>query len=124
MTRSRDDRGGDVTLTLTDADTILRPLIRSIDKRAEYSIALREGERSEVAVTLSMRRQTTTVTIPVDALTAARQDSMRRNQLRTTLKRALDKMMFVSSPIASTKMLRAATQAEGYFRVPSGRRGR
>jgi hypothetical protein len=111
-------------MVLEDAETILRPLIRSIDKRAEYTTKPAEGDRPGVAVTLSMRKRSATVTIPVEDLTAASQNSMRRNQLRTTLKRALDRMLFVSVPVASTKMVRPTAHADGFFRPSSFGRGR
>ncbi len=113
-----------MTLAPENANTILRSLIRSIDKRAEYTMTLTKGERPGVMVSLSMRKRSTTVAIPMEVLTAAEHDSMRRNQLRTTLKRALDRMLFVTAPVASTKMLRATTQTEGFFRPPPGGRGR
>lgn len=113
-----------MALALEDARTIIRPLMSSIDKRAEYTASLVEGDRPGVMVTLTMRKKTTSVTVSIETLTAARKDSMRRNQLRTTLKQALDKMLFVSHTLASTKMLRPMTKSDGFFRTPMGGRGR
>jgi hypothetical protein len=113
-----------MTLDLGTANEVLRSVIRSIDKRAEYTTTVIEGDRPGVAVTLSMRKRSTTVTIPAETLAAAGQNSIRRNQLRTTLKQALDKMQFVVMPVASTKLLRAKTAPDGFFRPPSGGRGR
>ena len=113
-----------MTLALESVNTILRSLVRTIDKRAEYTATFTEGDRPGVKVTLSMRKRSTTVTIPIETLTAAEQSSIQRSQLRTTLKHALDRMLFVSIPVASTEMLRPATQADGFFRPPPGGRGR
>jgi len=113
-----------MTLALQDANTILHSVIRTIDKRVEYTATPADGDRAAVVVALSLRNRSTTVTIPVDALEAARENSMRRHQLRTTLKHALDRMLFVALPMMSTKMLRPMTQSDGFFRPPSGGRGR
>lgn len=112
-----------MTLDLGSANEIIRSVIRSIDKRAECTTALVEGDRPGVTVTLSMRKRSTTVMIPIDTLAEAGQNSRRRNQLRTTLKQAFDKMQFVATPVASTKLLRAKTAPDGFFRPPSGGRG-
>lgn len=113
-----------MALDLGSANEILRSVIRSIDKRAEYTTALVEGDRPGVSVTVSMRKRSTTVTIPIETLAAAEQNTIRRNQLRTTLKHAMDRMQFVATPVASTKLLRAKTAPDGFFRPPSGGRGR
>ena len=113
-----------MALALENANTIVRSLVRSIDKRAEYTTTFTEGDRPGVKVTLSMRKRSTAVTIPIETLTAATQSSIQRSQLRNTLKRALDRMLFVTIPVASTKMLRPTTQSDGFFRPPQGFRGR
>jgi hypothetical protein len=113
-----------MALALEDANKILKPLIRTINKRAEYSTSFIEGERPSVLVDLSIRNRSTKVTVAVEALAAAGTDSMRRNQLRTKLKQALDRMLFVPNEIASTKMVRGSASADGFFRPPPGGRGR
>lgn len=114
-----------MTLALGQANEIVRTIVRTIDKRAEFDAkSVAEGDRPAITGTLSMRKQTTTVTIPIEALTAAGESSTRRHELRTTLKRALDRMTFVATPATSTKMTRPSTSADGFFRPPSaGRRG-
>lgn len=113
-----------MALALEDANKILKPLIRTISKRAEYTTSFVEGERPSVLVDLSMRHKSTKVTIPIEALTAAETDSMRRHQIRTKLKHALDRALFVANEIASTKMVRGSASADGFFRPPQGGRGR
>jgi hypothetical protein len=125
--RSRDDHltkalsGGSMTLALEQANEIVRSIVRTIDKRAEFRAQnVAEGDRPAVTGTLTMRRHSTTVTIPIDALTAAGENATRRHELRTTIKRAFDRMMFTPTLATSTKMTRASTSADGFFRPPSG----
>lgn len=109
-------------LILEDARTLLRTLIRSIDRKAEFTVSVQEGDPPGVAVTLALRKNRTTVFIPADQMEAAGQDSMRRSQLRIVLKRAIDRMMFTSTPIASTKLTRGAVVEGGFFRAQQGGR--
>lgn len=109
-----------MTLVLEQATTMLRTLIRSIDKKVEYSFSAVEGDRPGIAVSLSLRKKSASVTVPAADLEAASESSMRREQVRGTLKRAIDGMMFQSSPVASTKMLRAKVDPAGFFRPPQG----
>ena len=114
-----------MALTLSDANTIVTPIIRSSNKRADFTLALTEGERPGVAVTLTLRRKTTTVTLTEDVLDQVGQNLRSRNQLRTKLKRAMDQMHYVPVPFVSTKLVRAlSSQGDGFFRAPGGFRGR
>jgi len=115
--------GGIMPLILEDARTLLRTLIRSIDRKAEFTVSVQEGDPPGVVVALALRKNRTTVFIPADQMEAAAQDSMRRSQLRITLKRAIDRMMFTSTPIASTKLVRGAVVEGGFFRAQQGGRG-
>jgi hypothetical protein len=108
---------------LEDVKELLRGLIRSIDRKADFSVSLLEGDRPGASVTMSLRKHSTTVVVPVEHLEAAAQFSIRRAQLRTTLKRAIDRMMFAPDEIASTKMLRGAVVDGGFFRPMQGNRG-
>ena len=110
-------------LVLEDARAMLRTLIRTIDRKADFSVSLQEGEQPGVAVTMTLRKRKTTIVIPAGDLEGAAQDSMRRSQLRTTLKRAIDRMTFEPQEIASTKMLRGTVVEGGFFRIQQGSRG-
>ena len=112
-----------MAVVLQNAKDLLRTLIRSIDKKVEYTLTVAEGERSGISVGLALGKRSTNVTIAADDLEAAVQSSMRRSQIRTTLKQAVDRMTFQSTPVASTRMLRAKTQTDGFFRPPQGARG-
>ena len=106
-------------------ETLIRTLVRSIDKRAGYSLIPAEGDATRVTVELSLRNRSSTVGLKLEDLIAAERDLMRKNQVRLALKRAIDRMMFETTPIARTAMLRPDSQADGFFRPPpSGRRRR
>jgi hypothetical protein len=115
-----------MTSALEQANEILRTIVRTIDKRAEFRAQnLAEGDRPSVTGTLSVRKHSTTVTIPIEALKAAGESATRRHELRTTLKRALDRMTFSPTLATSTKMTKASTSPDGFFRPPMARpRGR
>src|SRR5262245_24755204 len=110
-----------MTIGLEQANEIVRTIIRTIDKRAEFRAQnVASGDRPAVTGTLSMRKHSTTVTIPIEALTAAGESAARRHDLRNTLKRAIDRMTFTPTPVAtSTKMTRPSTSADGFFRAPN-----
>jgi hypothetical protein len=111
--------------TLDTTESLIRTLLRTIDKRVEYSLAAAESDTSRINVSVSLQKHKATVSFRVDDLAAAKQDLMRRNQVRTALKRAIDAMMFRPASIASTAMLRPDSQAEGFFRSSfSGKRRR
>jgi ribosomal protein S20 len=113
-----------MAFVLADANGLLRTIIKSIDKKAEFRVDPIEGERPSLAVNMSLRKRSTTVSVPIEQVEAARENSMSRSQLRTTLKRALDKVTFEAMPVASTKMLRGKSVEGGFFRPPQGGRGR
>jgi hypothetical protein len=109
-------------LDLEELKSVLRSLIRSIDRKADFSVAPQAGEES-VSVTMALRKNKTTVVVQAQQIEAAAQDAMRRSQLRNVLKRAIDRMMFEPTPIASTKMVRGPVIEGGFFRAhPGGRR--
>jgi hypothetical protein len=111
-----------MSVVLEDARTLLRTLIRSIDKKVEYSVSLHGGDRPGVAVTVSLQKHQATIVIPEEQLDGVESDSIRRAQLRTSLKRTIDRMTFKPNHVVSTKMLRAAVTDGGFFRVQQGNR--
>jgi hypothetical protein len=113
-----------MTTTLDNADALIRTLLRTIDKRVKHSVAAAEGDTSRISISLSLRKRKATISLRLNDFAAAEQDLMRRNQIRTALKRAIDAMMFRSASIASTAMPRPDSQAEGFFRSPFSGKGR
>ncbi len=106
------------------ANELLRNIIRSIDKRTDYSTSVVDGERPGIAVNLTLRKRSATVTIPAEDLEAAAESTIRRSQIRTAIKQAIHRMTFEGVPVASTKMLRGKTTEGGFFRLQqSGNRG-
>ena len=111
-----------MTVVLEDARNLLRTLIRSIDKKVEFSASLNAGDRPGVAVTLSLHKNRATIVVSEAQLNGVEQDSIRRAQLRTQLKRAIDRMTFKPNDVVSTKMVRGAVTDGGFFRVQQGNR--
>jgi hypothetical protein len=113
-----------MTIVLENARNMLRTVIRSIDKKVDFSATLHSGDRPGVALTLTHQHKHASLIIPEDQLEGIETDSIRRAQLRTLLKRTIDRMSFKQIDIASTKMLRGAVSDGGFFRVQqSGYRG-
>lgn len=110
-------------LVLEEVKELLRGVIRSIDRKADFTVSLLEGDRPGASVHISLRKHSTTVVVPAEQIEAASQFTMSRSQLRTSLKRAIDRMMFEPEAIASTKMLRGAVVEGGFFRTQQGNRG-
>jgi len=111
-----------MAVALEEARNLLRTLIRSIDKKVEFSAALHTGDRPGVAVSLSLLKCQAKMVIPQEQLEAAEQDPIRRAQLRTSLKRTIDRMTFKPNAVVSTKMVRASVTDGGFFRVQQGSR--
>jgi hypothetical protein len=111
-------------LTLEEQRSLLRTVIRSIDRKADFSASLQEGDQPGLIVSVSLRKYKANVFLSTEQIEGATQDSMRRSQLRTTIKRALDRAMFEPATIASTKMMRGKVIEGGYFRSDQGRGGR
>ncbi len=109
-----------MTVALEDARKLLRTVIRSIDKKVEFSAALHSGDRPGVALTLSLQKHQATMVIPEEQLEGIENDSIRRAQLRTSLKRTIDRMTFKPNHVVSTKMLRGSVTEGGFFRVQQG----
>lgn len=108
---------------LEDERALLRTLIRSIDKKADFSVTLQDGDRPCVEVSLQVRKQKLSVLIPLSQFENAEENSMRRSELRTMIKRAIDRATFEPKDIASTKMVRGTMVEGGFFRSPQGGRG-
>ena len=112
-----------MAVVLEDARNLLRTLIRSIDKKVDFSVVLHSGDRPGVAVTMTLHKNSATVVIPEEQLEGLAEDTIRRAQLRTSLKRTIDRMTFKPNDVVSTKMLRGAVVDGGFFRVQQGSRG-
>ena len=103
-------------IALEEANHQLRAILRTIDKRVEFTSALTEGETPGINLTINRRERTKVITIPVDALAGVDEDAIKRHELRNRIKRAYDRMLYQPFPIASTKTVRGAASSDGYFR--------
>ncbi|MGD9763690.1 MAG: hypothetical protein AB7V27_08255 [Candidatus Binatia bacterium] len=112
-------------LSVSEAKALLWSLVRGIDRKADLSVTTASGDTPGVCALISLRDRKTTLMIPTRDLESALQTSMQRTQLRTTLKRAIDRMKFTALPVASTKIARGPAIEGGFFRAqPGGRGGR
>jgi len=109
-----------MSLPLAEARAQINALVRSIDRKADLEITLQEGDRPAVVANISLRKNKTTVVIPVRDLEGAKEDSALRSTLRTTIKRAMDKSAFSVIPYASTKLTRGPAVDGGFFRSQQG----
>jgi hypothetical protein len=111
-----------MSITLEDSRSLLRTLIRSIDKKVDFSAALNTGDRPGVALTLSLQKHHAKMVISEEQLDGVEDDPIRRAQLRTALKRTIDRMTFKPNDVVSTKMVRASVTDGGFFRIQQGSR--
>jgi hypothetical protein len=109
-----------MSLPLAEARAQITALVRTIDRKADLDVALQEGDRPAVVANISLRKNKTTVVIPIRDLENAKDDSIQRSNLRQTLKRAIDKMSFTVIPYASTKLTRGPVVDGGFFRSQQG----
>lgn len=105
-----------MAVTLEDARALLTTLVRSIDRKADVVVVPSPGAGDGVQATVTLRKHKAILTIPARDIEAALQTSAQRAQLRTTVKRAIDRATFVAPPMASTKTQRGPEIDGGFFR--------
>lgn len=111
-----------MSLTLDEARTLLWDLVRSIDRKADLVVTPQTGGEAGVSATITLRKHKATLAIAARDIEAARESTIQRSQLRTTIKRAIDRASFVPPPMASTKTARGPEIDGGFFRSSSGPR--
>jgi hypothetical protein len=107
-------------VSLDEARELVWTLVRGIDRKAELSVVPATGDVPGVAATVTLRKQKTTLIINARDLENALANTMHRSQLRTTIKRAMDRMTFTALPVASTKRVRGTVVEGGFFRSQPG----
>jgi len=112
-----------MTLVLEDTRALLQKVITTIDRKAEFNLALQEGDEPGVSVTITLRKHKGTIVVSERKLQEAARDSIGRSQLRTMIKRAIDRMTFEIIAAASTKMVRGTVVDGGFFRPHQPYRG-
>lgn len=113
-----------MAVTLEDARALLTTLVRSIDRKADVVVVAHPEAGDRVQATVTLRKHKATLAIAARDIEAAQESSAQRAQLRTTVKRAIDRATFVAPPLASTKSNRGPEIDGGFFRGgQSGFRG-
>jgi len=109
---------------------LLRGIIRSIDKKLEYSV-MDQTQEGRFSLRLSSRGRQGTVSFLTDDLLVAGRDAVRKNRIRQKIKSTRDHLLsnYVVDVMGKqvAKMLKQAGGATedfkpSYFRRPQGRR--
>lgn len=112
-------------MTMTEIQKLLTELMRGIDKKTTLTIEQRPNPTSPgVTVHLVRDKRTGTLEISEADLLSSQADLMQRNRIRTSLKRARDRMWEETSYIFSTKTENQKPEGNSWFRPQQGGRGR
>ena len=112
-------------MTMNEIQEVLNSLMRGIDKKTALMVELRpDPDAPGVTVHLRCAKRTGSLQLTEADLFAAQTDPMRRNRVRTTLKRARDRMWEETSYIFSTKVEHEKQQGTGWFHPSQRGRGR
>lgn len=98
-----------------EEENVLRNIIRSIDKRVDYSA--KEGEGSRFTVHVKLRHHEADVILDLEDLKAAKLDMVRRHQIRQKIKARcdhLDKSRYADDILGlkPARILKAAPKPE------------
>jgi hypothetical protein len=98
-----------------EEENLLRNIIRSIDKRVDYSA--KEGEGSRFTVHLKLRANEDDVVLDLEDLKAAKTDMVKRHQIRQKIKARtdhLDKSRYEDDILGlkSARLLKASPKPE------------
>jgi len=98
-----------------EEENLLRGIIRSVDKRVDYSA--KEGEGSRFTIHVKLRGHETDVVLNLEDLKAAKTDMVRRHQIRQKIKARcdhLDKSRYGDDVLGlkSARILRASPKLE------------
>jgi hypothetical protein len=109
---------------------LLRGIVRSIDKKLDYSF-MDQTQEGRFALRLSARNREAIVSLLTDDLRLAGQDAVRKNVIRQKIKSTRDHLLsnYVVDVMGKrdAKMLKQAGGAKdeskpSFFRLPQGRR--
>ena len=111
-------------MTMNEIQEMLTTMLRGIDKKTGLAVTMRQ-QPPGVTVRLSHGKRNGTLEVSEATLIACKEDLRHRNQLRTALKRARDRMFEEEEYIFSTKMVRQKLEGANFFRpMQGGGRGR
>jgi hypothetical protein len=112
-------------MTMGEIQDVLDSLMRGIDKKTALTVEPRpDADEPGVIVQLRRDKRTGSLQVTEADLFAAQTDLMRRNQVRTALKRARDRMWEETRYIFSTKVEHPKEQGAAWFHPSQYRRGR
>lgn len=111
-----------MALTLDEARNLLWSLVRTIDRKADLTVTAHPGDDPAVNATITLRKSKASLVIAAREIEAAQDSTISRSNLRTTLKRAIDRATFAAPPMASTKVNRGPEIDGGFFRGQGGPR--
>jgi hypothetical protein len=110
---------------------LLRKIIRSVDKKAEYSV-IDPGQEGRFSLRLSIRGRVGVVSLLTDDLRLALADDVRKNSIRQKIKSTRDHLLsdYVVDVMGRrmTRMLKESAGAKDesrssfFYRRPQGRR--
>ncbi len=109
-------------MTVNEIQDFLNGLMRGIDKKTALTVELRSDANAPgVLVQLRRDKRAGSLQFSEADLIAAQTDLMRRNQVRTALKRARDRMWEDTRYIFSTKFERQKMEGAGWYPPQRGR---
>jgi hypothetical protein len=112
-------------MTMSEIQDVLGKLMRSIDKKTTLTVeARRDGNEPGVMVQLRCANRSASLQLTEGDLLAAQTDLMRRNRVRTALKRAYDRMWEETRYIFSTKVEHQKIEGAAWFHPSQRGRGR
>jgi hypothetical protein len=112
-------------MTMGEIQAVLDSLMRGIDKKTALTVEPRaDADEPGVMVQLRRDKRTGSLQFTEADLFAAQTDLMRRNRVRTALKRARDRMWEETRYIFSTKVERPKVQGAAWFHPAQRGRGR
>jgi hypothetical protein len=112
-------------MTMSEIQDVLNSLMRGIDKKTALMVEPRpDADAPGVTVHLRCAKRTGSLQLTEADLFAAQTDLMRRNRVRTALKRARDRMWEETRHIFSTKFEREQLQGTAWFHPAQRGRGR
>jgi hypothetical protein len=109
---------------------LLRTIIRSVDKKLEYSL-MEQTQAGRFSLRLSSRGRERTVSLLTEDLLKAGQDAVRKNAIRQKIKSTRDHLLSDHVvDVMDKRMAKMLKQADGareeskpsFFRRPQGRR--
>lgn len=112
-------------MTIKEIQDVLNGLMRGIDRKTAVTVEPRsDADEPSVMVQLRRDKRIGSLQLAEADLIAAQTDLMRRNHVRTALKRARDRMWEETRYIFSTKVEHQKAQGAAWFHPYQRGRGR